>query len=157
MAEGLQQAAPRPGWYEDPEAPDLLRWWDGVQWSDHDFRPKPLGDDRQNRRAGQARVLFFWALAVALPFWLVPTALTFVPSPEIQTVGIILVWIGFLPVLTLSVLAIVFGGIGLSRARRDGQGRGSALTGLIGGISVIAAPGILTAVGVAVLFALAPK
>jgi hypothetical protein len=32
-----------PGWYTDPESPDLLRWWDGEEWSDTDF--KVPGDD----------------------------------------------------------------------------------------------------------------
>jgi hypothetical protein len=30
-----------PGWYEDPEAPDLQRWWDGESWSDSEFRARP--------------------------------------------------------------------------------------------------------------------
>jgi len=30
----------RPGWYEDPDAPDLLRWWDGTRWSDTEFAAK---------------------------------------------------------------------------------------------------------------------
>ncbi|WP_235511485.1 DUF2510 domain-containing protein [Agromyces sp. Root81] len=33
--------SPEPGWYADPEAPDLLRWWDGTGWSDDQFRSKP--------------------------------------------------------------------------------------------------------------------
>ena len=28
-------SAPVPGWYEDPQDPALLRWWDGTGWSDH--------------------------------------------------------------------------------------------------------------------------
>ncbi|RXZ71739.1 DUF2510 domain-containing protein [Agromyces albus] len=32
-----------PGWYTDPESPDLLRWWDGEEWSETDF--KVPGDD----------------------------------------------------------------------------------------------------------------
>jgi hypothetical protein len=29
-----------PGWYDDPESDDLLRWWDGISWTDH-VRPNP--------------------------------------------------------------------------------------------------------------------
>jgi hypothetical protein len=28
-------SAPVPGWYEDPQDPALLRWWDGSGWSEH--------------------------------------------------------------------------------------------------------------------------
>lgn len=38
---GETQGARAPGWYEDPEATDLLRWWDGTDWSDTEFRAKP--------------------------------------------------------------------------------------------------------------------
>jgi len=26
-----------PGWYPDPHSPDILRWWDGEEWSETDF------------------------------------------------------------------------------------------------------------------------
>jgi resuscitation-promoting factor RpfB len=26
------QAVPQ-GWYPDPQQPELLRWWDGTQWT----------------------------------------------------------------------------------------------------------------------------
>ena len=41
MASPDQSLPIRPGWYPDPEAHDLERWWDGSAWSDTDFRPKP--------------------------------------------------------------------------------------------------------------------
>jgi hypothetical protein len=149
LTERIAHAA-RPGWYEDPEAPDLLRWWDGAHWSDDAFRPKPLGDQRGNPFAERARTMFFWALGVVLLFWILPIALTFVPSNEMQTLGVILVWAGALPGLVLIVLAVVFGAIGLSRARQaEGQGRTSALTGLIGGISLFLAPAVLGIIGIA--------
>jgi hypothetical protein len=28
------------GWYDDPDSPGVLRWWDGDNWSDH-RAPKP--------------------------------------------------------------------------------------------------------------------
>jgi len=33
---------PPPGWYRDPEAPELQRWWDGSQWSEHRRPDLPL-------------------------------------------------------------------------------------------------------------------
>lgn len=32
---------PLPGWYPDPWMPDLLRWWDGVRWTEHRLAPVP--------------------------------------------------------------------------------------------------------------------
>lgn len=35
---------PAPGWYPDPQAPTLMRWWDGTRWTDDTFeRVEPLG------------------------------------------------------------------------------------------------------------------
>lgn len=142
-----------PGWYEDPEAPDVLRWWDGHRWSETGFAPKPLqgwgppAPDATNRIARWARTVFFWALGVGVCFWLLPMMLTFLPDPRAQTVGVVLVWIGGLPAFVLMVLAIVFGAIGARRAGQlDGIGRGAALTGLFGGIGLLAAPALLALV-----------
>jgi hypothetical protein len=33
--------AAAPGWYPDPAAVDMLRWWDGDEWSDSDFKLAP--------------------------------------------------------------------------------------------------------------------
>ncbi len=94
--------------------------------------------------------MFFWALGVVLLFWITPIILTFVPSNEMQTLGVILVWAGALPGLVLIALAVVFGAIGLCRARQvEGQGAHFGSTGLIGGISLFLAPAVLGIVGIA--------
>ena len=35
--------APPPGWYPDPAGRTRLRWWDGVDWTDHRRPPPPTG------------------------------------------------------------------------------------------------------------------
>ncbi|MFG2462118.1 DUF2510 domain-containing protein [Streptomyces sp. NPDC048523] len=39
-----------PGWYPDPDAPQLERWWDGTAWTDH--RRVPGAPARRDRRRG---------------------------------------------------------------------------------------------------------
>ncbi|MFB6754373.1 DUF2510 domain-containing protein [Streptomyces sp. NPDC056353] len=34
---------PPPGWYRDPSAPHLERWWDGTAWTEHRRPPEPVG------------------------------------------------------------------------------------------------------------------
>ncbi|WP_225611861.1 DUF2510 domain-containing protein, partial [Streptomyces sp. H28] len=34
---------PPPGWYRDPHAPHLERWWDGTAWTEHRRAPGPAG------------------------------------------------------------------------------------------------------------------
>lgn len=38
MVSGMSMTPP-PGWYPDPSAPHLQRWWDGTAWTDHWNQP----------------------------------------------------------------------------------------------------------------------
>lgn len=35
---------PEPGWYDDPDDPTILRWWDGNDWTEH-AQPQPQQQD----------------------------------------------------------------------------------------------------------------
>lgn len=154
MTYGPPVIAAPPGWYDDPEAPDLLRWWDGRAWSDEHFAAKPVGE-ALNAAAQRARSIFAWAWPLAVLFWVVPILMTLVPNAAAQTVGVVMSWIGGLPVLVLAVLAIVFGAMGLVRAGRlGGIGRRAALTGLVGGVCILVAPVVLGVVGLMLAFVL---
>ncbi len=39
---GDTQQAPIPGWYEDPDNPALIQYWDGNDWTGHQAEPAPL-------------------------------------------------------------------------------------------------------------------
>lgn len=52
MVSGMSMTPP-PGWYPDPSAPHLQRWWDGTAWTDHWNQPgqPPAGG------SGRARIV----------------------------------------------------------------------------------------------------
>ncbi len=39
----MSDGNPQAGWYDDPENPGQLRWWDGERWGDQ-RRPAPSGE-----------------------------------------------------------------------------------------------------------------
>jgi len=103
-------------------------------------------------------IIGWWAIGVGSVFWIIPVPLTLIPVVEVQTVAVLMSWAGFLPVLTLTVLAIVFGAVGLSRARAvGGLGRRDARFGLWSGIGTLAAPVVMAVfvmIAVGVTFAI---
>ncbi|MFE1833830.1 DUF2510 domain-containing protein [Streptomyces sviceus] len=56
-----------PGWYPDPDAPLLERWWNGTAWTDHRRAPEAPGPPRAaGRAAGRARAVALTACGTAL-------------------------------------------------------------------------------------------
>jgi hypothetical protein len=76
------------GWYDDGETPDVVRWWDGVGWTEHTLFGGESGD--------RARPLLPSELAVYGPFIWVITLLPvvswlryFLPDPGYRVDGFI--------------------------------------------------------------------
>jgi hypothetical protein len=109
------EAPPEPGWYEDPDNPELTRWWDGYRWG----RPKT----RVNRLA-VAALAFAWALPIGGPPAVVLGALALQEIKDFNERGKgVAIWailIGLLNI-ALVVAAIVLVIVGLD----DGGSSGS--------------------------------
>jgi hypothetical protein len=97
-----------PGWYYDP-AHQRQRWWDGIQWA------------------------FFDDTAPAPPVAAFPAPPP-VRSNGIATASLVLGIVGLLLCTTVlpSILAVIFGIVGVRRAReRQDAGRGNAIAGIV--------------------------
>jgi hypothetical protein len=56
-----------PGWYPDPDAPHLERWWDGTAWTDHRRAPAGPGPPRPAGGAsGRAKAVALTTSGVVL-------------------------------------------------------------------------------------------
>lgn len=47
-----ESSTPVPDWYEDPESPGQLRYWDGTNWTEHRHTPDAGGDKSGSMAAG---------------------------------------------------------------------------------------------------------
>ena len=98
------------GWYDDPERPDQLRWWNGVGWSDH-WHPRTPGAEPTT------------GAAPAVPA--VPAVPASVPLANASgtngkaIAAAILPWVLGIPG---GIAAIVLGGMALKEIERTGQG-----------------------------------
>lgn len=145
--------SPPPGWYEDPQAPGLHRWWNGSEWTDarRSALPAPptfypihtTGYSTQNPEADpchtgdsaigrHARNISL----VAAGIWAI-TVIILTAGASSYAFNMQLWWVfPFLAVTALSIIAIVFGSIGLNRPKSLG-GRTPARIGLTIGIVVL--------------------
>lgn len=131
---GETQGARPPGWCEDPEAPDLLRWWDGTEWSNTEFRAKPEDSERlayvksyqdlsprspTNSLAISSLVQASIALVVAAALLAVSTSLS--SATSILVVSTLLVLVEMVVVL-IGFWACAIGVLAIRNAKRH-QGR----------------------------------
>ncbi|MFF7490414.1 DUF2510 domain-containing protein [Streptomyces luteogriseus] len=57
---------PPPGWYPDPHAPHLQRWWDGTAWTEHRHAPGAPAAPPPGGGTGRARTVALTVTGVVL-------------------------------------------------------------------------------------------
>jgi hypothetical protein len=63
-----------PGWYQDPQAADMQRYWDGTQWTEHRSPRQRVAESPAGwtwsgprSRAHRNELVIGWVTAVVLP------------------------------------------------------------------------------------------
>lgn len=132
------------GWYPDATT-GRTRWWNGAEWT-NDFAPPPaapvhyapvafgqvyqqIGYPRPEPTGNGPAVAGFVLGLVALA---VRIASRYIFG------GYMVGWIGLGLLIILTILAIVFGAVGIARSRRVGRGLPLAIIGLVLGVLQIA-------------------
>ena len=112
------------GWYPDPQNISLHRWWDGRQWTNYTnppTSPAPTGGSLYNGAKDAAagkNSAAVWSLVMGFGAFIMA---------------------GFAWGFLFGVAAVVWGGIGLSRASRSNKGRALSAVGLaLGALSIVA-------------------
>ena len=128
LFEGETVALPPAGWYFDPESSATMRWWSGEEWTEHQQPLATASPTAQSQLTGRvARLENARQLRLSNAFaWL----------------GLLVAGVSVIvnPLGIFSMIAVVFGSIGLARANRlrDGgtpvTGRGAAIAGLVVGL-----------------------
>jgi hypothetical protein len=124
--------APPPGWYLEPPT-GRQRWWDGIQWA---FYP-PEGHE-----TGAVRPIGSTGPTPAYPYAGVAYPATYPgPTNGLATASLVLGIVGVVmcTLVLPSVLAVVFGIVGVTTANRlGGAGKAKAVWGLaLGGIALV--------------------
>lgn len=106
-----------PGWYENPDAPGTIRWWDGTAWTDHvTEHAGAAGDARGHGDNGAVPVTSSVTSTTATPFagtttGVDPTGYSTAPSAAIPArapAGPYTIWIWLLvanPIVAIIALA----------------------------------------------------
>lgn len=140
-----------PGWYRDGATAGVLRWFDGVAWTDHTAPDVPAAQPAAQPAPGWQQPYGAQPFGVqpyaAQPF---PAYGFGAPAPDHGPTSVVhwmvpvgrswqSVVAGYLGLLSLGIwvlgpVAIGFGAWALVRANHGGHGRGRAVTGVVGGL-----------------------
>ena len=145
---------PGPGWYTDPQDTRLVRWWDGLNWSEKTQVRAPRPETAAQSPADQFGAVPYVPMATYSPRSETDAPLTH-KEKDRQTrknnslgyTGTVLSLLAFLlnPFAVLSILGIVFSSIGLAKSHQLAQagykvtGHGTSIAGIILGVVGLAA------------------